>query len=271
MRVSGGYQQAFAAEYYDFHPGLSQRPDVEFYVEFSRAMDGKTLELGCGTGRVLIPTAAAGCQVVGLDISEHMLARCRQKLKSQGKETQERVQLVQCTMTDFQLTETFDLVTIPLRSLQLLLHVPDQLACLQCANRHLGTGGKLVFDVSHVNPQRKYDTGDCGSEAEDSPQIPLPDGRKLRWSRRIASYHRAEQYNDMEFIYDVTYPDGQSERLVQAIPLRYFLLYEVVHLLARCGFRVVELFGDFGKSPLMDDSLEMICVSEKCRDAVGCS
>ncbi len=46
-----------------------------------------------------------------------------------------------------------------------------------------------------------------------------------------------------------------------AFPLRYFFRYEVEHLLARCGFRVEETFGDFDRSPLRDNSPEMILVA----------
>ena len=82
MRQSSGYDDgAFVAEYYDFVPAYAGRPDVGFYVAFARNSEGKTLELGCGTGRVLIPTAAAGCEIVGLDASRTMLAKCRQKLR----------------------------------------------------------------------------------------------------------------------------------------------------------------------------------------------
>ncbi|MFQ5664209.1 MAG: hypothetical protein ACE5HL_10290 [Terriglobia bacterium] len=50
---------------------------------------------------------------------------------------------------------------------------------------------------------------------------------------------------------------------MQTFPLRYFFRYEVEHLLARGGFKVVDLFGNFDRSPLRDDSPEMIFVAEK--------
>ena len=55
--------------------------------------------------------------------------------------------------------------------------------------------------------------------------------------------------NDIELAYYVNYPDGRSERLVQAFPMRYFFRYELEHLLELCGFSVVDLFGDFDRSP----------------------
>ena len=263
MNTSNGYKSyEFVAELYDFVPGNADRRDMEFYLDFCRSAGGKILELGCGTGRVLISAAAAGCEIVGLDISEHMLGKCREKLQSRPEEVQARTRIVQGNMTDFDLEETFKLVIIPCRPFQHLVSVADQIACLRCAHRHLADDGRLIFEVFQVDPMKMYATS-AKEESEDSSWIDLPDGRKFRRTDRIPAHHWSEQYNDVEVIYYVAYPDGRTERLVQAFPFRYFFRYEVEHLLARCGFKIAELFGDFDKSPLTDDSPEMIFVAEK--------
>lgn len=59
--------------------------------------------------------------------------------------------------------------------------------------------------------------------------------------------------------------------MVQAFPFRYFFRHELEHLLARCGLKIVDLFGNYDKSPLMDDSPEMVFVAEKCENATECS
>jgi len=262
----GGYEnQPFIAEYYDFIPGYSERPDLDFYLDFSRSVGGKILELGCGTGRILIPIAAAGCQIVGLDLSRYMLAKCQEKLRNQPEEVQKRVRLVCGNMINFELRETFSLIITPFRSFQHLVSVGEQLACLRCVNRHLTIKGRLILDLFQVDPRRMYDPV-YTKESEDFSEIKLPDGRKFRRSHRIVAFHRAEQYNVIEMIFYVTYPNGRTERLVQAFPFRYFFRYEVEHLLARSGFRVVNLFGNFDKSLLTDDSPEMIFVAEKCEN-----
>ncbi len=263
MSASGRYDDyAFIAELYDFVPGYANRRDLDFYLGFCRSAQGKILELGCGTGRVLIPAAAAGCSMVGLDFSQYMLARCGKKLQEQPREVQERVRLAQGDMTDFDLGETFGLVTIPFRPFQHLIPIDDQMACLRCIHNHLAEDGKLVFDLFQVDPRKTYGPSFTEEEAEDFPWIDLPDGRKLRRTHRIPAKHRARQYNDVELIFYVEHPDAKTERLVQAFPFRYFFRYEVEHLLARCGFRIAELFGDFDRSPLSDDSPEMIFVAE---------
>ncbi|UCH42587.1 MAG: class I SAM-dependent methyltransferase, partial [Dehalococcoidales bacterium] len=98
----GGYEEfEFTAEYYDFAYDHARVKDIDFFVDYSRKSNGRTLELGCGTGRVLIPTATAGCDITGLDLSTHMLRKCREKLDMQPVEVQERVKLVRGNMTGF--------------------------------------------------------------------------------------------------------------------------------------------------------------------------
>lgn len=267
MNDFGGYDDLpFLAELYDLVPIYSERRDVEFYVDLCRRASGTVLELGCGTGRVLIPIAAAGTQIVGLDASPHMLSRCRANLSSQARDIRHRVRLVQASMTDFHLAESFATVIMPFRPFQHLVRVEDQIACLECVHAHLGSAGILVFDVFQVDFARITDPW-CKEETEDVPELVVPDGRRLRRCNRIVATHPAEQYNEVEIIYYVTGADGSTERLVQRFPFRYFFRYEIEHLLGGCGFHIVEMFGDFDRSPFSDTSPEMIFVAQKAGDA----
>jgi SAM-dependent methyltransferase len=263
MASSGGYEDApWLPEMYDFVPAYAGRPDVDFYVRYATEAGGPVLELGCGTGRVLIPTAQAGCELVGLDLAQNMLARCREKLRAQPTEVRSRVRLVQGDMREFDLGRTFALITTPFRPFQHLITVEDQMACLSCVRRHLSAGGRFILDLFHPHPE-KLNNPALHAEQEDTAAVVLPDGRKLRRTYRIVAFHRAEQYSDVELIYYVTNPDGRTERLVHGFPFRYLFRYEVEHLLARAGFRVAELFGGFDRSSLRDDSPEMIFVAVK--------
>jgi len=253
--------EPFLSEYYDLVPAYAARADLDFYLDAARSASGKILELGCGTGRILIPTAAAGCEVVGLDISQNMLETCRAKLELLPKEVQKRASLLLGDMTDFDLKERFSLITAPFRSFSHLIAVEDQLSCIDCVRRHLLPGGRFILELFQTYPRRMYDKVYL-NEVEDTPEFELPDGRKLRRMSRVVAFHRAQQFNDVELIFYVTHPDGRTERLVQAFPFRYFFRYEVEHLLARAGFEIIDLFGNFDRSLLCDDSPEMIFVAQ---------
>ena len=82
----------------------------------------------------------------------------------------------------------------------------------------------------------------------------------------MLSVDYVHQFSRVELIYYLTDVFGKVTRMVQAFPMRYFFRYEVEHLLARCGFKVIELFGDFDRSPLAEESPEMICIAEKYRE-----
>jgi SAM-dependent methyltransferase len=265
--MSDEYNEAFA-EFYDFLPLYAERKDVDFYVEEAEhaqaaAAQGVTpvLELGCGTGRVLIPVAVAGVRIVGLDLSPAMLARARAKLAAQPDAVRKRATLVEGSMTSFDLGGKFQLLTTPFRAFQHLLDIEAQLACLNCARRHLAPGGRLILDMFHTRPEGMY-AESWKQEREDGPPVTLPDGRIFRRTSRIVEFHRATQHNDVEFCCYLTFPGGREERTTQRFPLRYFFRYEVEHLLSRAGFRVVAVYGDFQRTPFADDSPDMITVAE---------
>jgi len=267
QRPSGGYAHIRIAHLYDYVPAYRTRRDLDFYLEEATASGGPVLELGCGTGRVLLPIARTGVEITGLDLAEPMLEVLDKKLSRETKEIQDRTDVVHGDMRHFELGKTFALVIVPFRTFQHLITVEDQISCLECINRHLSPEGKLILDFFQTNPRMMFDAV-YTQETEDFSGVALPDGTNIRRTHRTVAFHRAEQYNDTQFIYYVTHPDGRMERLVQAFPFRYFFRYEVEHLLARCGFTVTALFGDFDRSPLDNDSPEMIFAAEKTADAL---
>jgi len=253
---------SFVAEYYDYAPPVAGRRDLDFFLSYAQAQGSPILELGCGTGRVLLELARAGHHVTGLDLSGRMLAQCKEKLAALPADARRRVTLVQADMAAFDLGGTFRLITIPFRPFQHLLDSEQQLACLRSAARHLAPDGKLIVDFFHTDARRMHDPA-FQEERDAFPEFALPDGRRVKMRDRVVTFHRAEQRNDVEMIYYVTHPGGRQERLVFAFTIRYFFRYEVEHLLARSGFRVAALYGDFDRSPLADTSPEMIFVAER--------
>jgi SAM-dependent methyltransferase len=242
---------------YDYVGAYTTRADVAFYVDEVSGADGKILELASGTGRVLLPIARSRKDIVGIERSRTMLDRCREKLAAEPSEVQARVQLHSGDMRDFSLDERFAAAIIPFRAMQHLLSVDDQLACLDCIRRHLVPGGRLVFDV--FNPDFARLSAATGEEFEDTAETLLPDGSHFRRTGRIVSVHRVDQINEIELIYYVTpVGGGEAERRVHAFPMRWYLRFELEHLLARAGFTIDAIYGNFDRSPLIDESPEMI-------------
>ncbi|MGE5579660.1 MAG: class I SAM-dependent methyltransferase [Bacillota bacterium] len=141
-----GEFKGFFAEVYDIiHARLC---DVDAYVSYARQFGPKVLELGSGTGRILIPLARAGCQVTGVDLSDDMVHICREKLKSESTEVQRRVTIVKGSVTNLELNDAFDLVIAPCNLINCLTEPGEGLALLRSAKRHLRDGGVFILDNS---------------------------------------------------------------------------------------------------------------------------
>jgi SAM-dependent methyltransferase len=260
MTEMAALYDTFIAEYYDAAPMVTQRTvDVRFYCQVTRQYGDPVLELGCGTGRIALAIAETGYRVVGLDISGRMLERAEEKRRALRVETRERVHLVQADMTNFDLGEKFRSIIIPFRPFQHLLEAEEQIHCLQSVRRHLAPGGRLIVDFFQTSAARIHDP--IFLKEHLLAEYEMSEGRRVKLYERVTAYRRAVQQNDVEMIFRVKHANGREETLIMAWPLRYFFRYEVEHLLARCGFKVEALYGNFDRSPLGDESPEMIFVA----------
>lgn len=249
-------------ELYDSITLYRSRSDIAFYVDEARNAKGKVLEIGCGTGRVLIPAARDGVEITGVDRSSPMLDRCKERVAAEPAEVRARITLHQADMRSFDLGRKFALAMVPFRPMQHLITIDDQMSALNAISRHLEPKGRLVFDVFSPDLRLLADPTRV-EEREEMPETPLGDGRTLRRTSRVNAVHTLDQYSEIELIYYVQYPDGRSERLVQSFPMRWYMKAEVDHLLARCGLRVVDTYGNFDRSPASDESPEMIFIAER--------
>lgn len=245
---------------YDSVPLYAARKDIAFYVEEAAQSPGPVLEVGCGTGRILLPIARAGGTIAGLDSSVQMLERCRERVAAEPV-LQGRVTLHHHDMREFDLGATFSLVIAPFRVVQHLIRVEDQLRFLAAVRRHLAPQGRLVFDV--FNPNFPALVGADGAEHEDTPEQRLPDGRTLRRAARVTRVRWADQVSEVELIYYVgPRPGAVPERFVQRFEMRWYLPVELTHVLARAGFRLSAMYGDFTRTPLMDGSPEQVVCAD---------
>jgi len=119
--------------------------DIGFYVDEALAADGPVVELGVGTGRIAIPTAAAGVAVIGVDSSAGMLEVCAAEAKKAGVQA-----LLDLRLGDLRrppVDERVNLVTCPFRAYLHLASDRDRLEALGAARELLRPGGRLIFDV----------------------------------------------------------------------------------------------------------------------------
>src|ERR1700739_3887109 len=111
MTKGSDYSSETFAEFYDHLDVYVNRTDVDFFVSEAGAARGPVLELGCGTGRVLLPCARDGVPIWGVDSSEALRAPSRRKLAPEPDDVRKRVALQQGDMRDFRFDTEFRLVT----------------------------------------------------------------------------------------------------------------------------------------------------------------
>jgi SAM-dependent methyltransferase len=224
--------------------------DVCFLRERFGSVTGPLLELGCGTGRAAIPLAEAGFVVHGFDASTAMLLVASAKQQCLPASVARRLFLTEGNMREFEFGMKFAGVYSTFRSFQHLLSPKDQESCLRCIHRHMRTDGILVLNL--FDP--RYDlllpgerTGLTSSRVVTHPIS----GNKveievLRRANDALSQCFTEMWQFTEFRSDNATVVRHEE---EALRMRWTFRYEMAHLLRLCGFRVLEEYSDFHKSP----------------------
>ena len=263
MTLEGPEYAGERAIYYDY-VATGVEGDVAFYVEEARSAGSPLLELGCGTGRILIPTAEAGVEVVGLDASPDMLAIARNKLEGLPPHVQSRVQFVESDMRRFALDRRFSLVTIPYRAFLHNLNVEDQLQTLRRVRGHLSENGRLILNVFDPNV-RNLAAGKWSMPANRRRDFVHPRTGNRVTIKEEFTYDLERQMVEGAFLFDeIDTTIGQIVGTIRSpLTLRYIFRYEMEHLLTLAGLRIEALFGDFKRGPFLAGG-EQIWVA-RCR------
>ena len=235
------------------------REDIPFYVGEARRSGGPVLELGCGTGRVTVPIAEAGVEIVGLDSSEAMLEVASRKLERLSLESAATLAKGDMARLPAEYDGRFSLVIVPFRGFLSLLTVPEQEQTLYGVRRSLAPGGRLVFNVFVPELRMLVEDGDTARHLRDVTD-PETGNRLVVWHQ--SSY---DNYNQVIFVRLTVDRLDDRGRVVERVYLDYELRYvhrwEMHHLLVRCGFEVLDLFGDFDGSEFDEMSGEMVWVA----------
>ena len=226
---------------------------IDFYRDQADQQGGSVLELGCGTGRKLIPIASDGHPCTGIELSPSMLAEARRK----ADERDVRIEWIRGDMRDFDLGRTFDLVVVAANSLLHLHQADDLVACFRSVRRHLAPGGRLVLDV--FNPSvRMLARADGVRRAREALSFVDPD-------RGVVRVDVAETYDAATQVTRGTWyfsTDAATDFRVASLDLRSIFPQELPLLIALGGLRVVGRFGDWSRGPFTSDAALQLYVCE---------
>lgn len=255
-RIGGnGDPYASLPELYDLeHAAFDD--DIELYLQFAEVVGDPILELGCGTGRVLVPLAAAGYRVTGLDRSGPMLQRASEATAR----LRDRVTLVEAPMAvaDAAPGGPFGLVLLTLNGLLHLPTIEAQRETLAAARRALDPRGMLVIDVMNPSPDLLA-TFDGRVQHEGSWE--REDGTVVdRFSTR--AHAPADQRIETDLWFDLVDPAGRLTRVRSQFPMRYVTRAELELLLELAGFVEWRVYGGYDLEPYGDASERLIVTAE---------
>ena len=215
-----------------------------FYLEEAGRTGGRVLEMACGSGRLTIPIAQSGIEVVGADLSKPMLDTARGKARGAGVD----VQFFEADMRSFNLPGKFSTILIPGNSLLHLLTLDDLTQCLRCARGHLAPNGRLVFDIS------KWDLAML--VRDPNQRYPVLTVKDIT-IEETATYDAAEQIRHV--VWYCSKPGASDFRVIE-YSLRVIFPQELLLLLDTAGFRVDARYGEFTREQFTSASPRQVCV-----------
>lgn len=243
------------ASSYDRVDELADFNDVPFFRLLVDSHPGSVLDLGCGTGRTLVPLVEDGIDVVGLDSSRSMLDICRGKLERLSLESE----LIQGDMRRFKLERRFASILVPGFSFQMLEKPEDQIACLESCRHHLETGDQLVLPIYY--PWEMLE-----SDSDESP-MEIRKEALGEEGERVVAWQRWK----IDRLGQLLYLENRYQRIdaggkilgdeSRSMTLRWEMPYDMQRLLSGCGYSEVEMYGDFEMRPPESDSESIIFVA----------
>jgi SAM-dependent methyltransferase len=227
--------------------------DVAYYVALARRARGPVLEYGIGNGRIALPLARHGVEVVGIDRSAPMLADLKRRLADEEPDVRSRVTAVRGDMRTTRLGRRFPLVLATFNTVLHLYTRQDVEKFLARVRSHLAPGGRLVVDLSMPplaelarNPATPF----------HAPRFRHPTAGVIVKNREYFDYDPVRQVLFVSIEFE---PMGDPEAAwITPLAHRQFFPCEWEALLHYGGFRVDRVEGDFEGGPLTKDSDVMI-------------
>jgi SAM-dependent methyltransferase len=234
------------AKFYDCDP--RQSGDIEFYRKLIPSAKAAILELGCGTGRVLIPLASHCDYILGVDISEPMLKICREKLQASGI-SRNRAGTKSGDITALILERRFDLIIAPFRVFQNLKTDEEVAGLFETVGAHLSDAGSCILNVFKPFLSREAMATQGVREEENlSWETPTEDGRIALYDR-LPRIDSERQIIYPELVYRRYRGDVLEDEVIHNIALRYYYPDQLEELITAHGFKIVNRWGGYADEP----------------------
>jgi SAM-dependent methyltransferase len=229
--------------------------DIPFWKSLARNHGNPILELGCGTGRVLLPLAKSGHNIFGIDNSPEMVRFLNQQI---SPELQSDIFIIKGDMISFNIEMHFQLIFSPCNTYS-TVEAYRRPAMLSCIYDHLAPGG--VFGVSIPNPKMLAALAESASEPEietifNHPVTGYPVQVSSCWKRNVSV---------LTFIwhYDHLFPNGQVERITTSTDHALSSKDQYLREMLAVNFSIQSIYGNFDLKPFTQDSTDLIILVQK--------
>lgn len=227
------------AEFYDklFDDDIS---DLNFYKHFI----GKdsALEIGSGTGRLLIPMLQDGMKIEAIEPNADMISICIAKAKALSLEPV----IHQQNLQDLNLSKKYKTIFMPLYAFQHITNENEALIALKKTYEHLQNDGQVLIsifipeDLSDVNEWVQ-----TGHAIDKNQEIILYE--KTRFDKKNQIEHKNLKFEVLK--------DNELQKVYRSsIPFKLYNLEELKNLFNKAGFKKIHFFGDYSLEPLAQDS-----------------
>jgi SAM-dependent methyltransferase len=252
--LSQSISYSTVAHLYDFY--VSSDFDLSFFLKEARDAYGKVLELTCGTGRLSVPLLQAGIDLTCVDYSGEMLEVFRKKLEKNHLSCK----IANQDMADLSLRDRFNLILIPFHSFSEILDESKHARALTRIREHLADAGHFICTLH--NPAVRTQSMD--GTVKELGCFPTDGGHTLVLSTCFKFDDQSQIVHGIQF-YEVSDSRGVVGEK-QQINVSFYLFHRSqFEILAHtAGFKVVQLYGNYDRSPFDEaKSPFMIWVLEK--------
>jgi SAM-dependent methyltransferase len=250
--VRDQHYKGLIAEWYD--DWLKERTDDrDYYSGFFSGFDGRVLELACGTGRLLIPIAASGVAIHGLDSSEDMLEVLERKASSLNIKG---IQLYNQLMEDFSLPTEYDAIFVASGSFQLLTSSESAINSLKCIRNHLSDDGFCLTDIFvpwHDIIVQKRDSYHVTRD------VVRPDGKRSIVLERF-EIDIPGQIKRGTYRYEFYDQKHLTDCITDDLSIRWYWKDEFLRLLSSAGFSRIDVLT---QSPLYNEGYSFVFKASK--------
>lgn len=248
------------SRYYDaVH--AAQTDDIPFMLALAAETGDPVLELGCGSGRLLLPLARAGHHVTGIDNSPAMLALAEARLAAEPPDVAGRVRLVTADMAAPYLPDETETMALAVAGINTFMHLAERpaLAALRTVARLLRPGGRLCLDLD--NPFAPAAVSEAADPAVEAEWTDPATGRTVRQWAAYAPVDGAQAV-DVTWTFEESGPDAPPPATA-AMRYHYAYPHQLELWLSQSGLRLTALYGDYDRGPFDEDSERLLLLAER--------